>query len=87
MRHALLRKGNISCTSIYIAVTMAFTGQSRNLHAMAGIFTLDNLYLAGKHPFQVRDMLINFADILPETSKSSACWDMGRIPTYDMIVQ
>ena len=58
-------------------VTMAFTGLSRNLHIMAGIFLLDNPSLAGKTPLLVEYMLVNFGDILPETSKSSACWDMG----------
>ena len=62
-------------------VTMAFTGPSRNLHSMAGIFSIDNLYLAGKAPLLVGDMLINFRDILPETSKSSAYLDMVGIPT------
>ena len=28
-------------------------------------------------PFAGRGMLVNFGNILPETSKSSACWDMG----------
>ena len=32
---------------------------------------MENLYLL------VSDMLVNFGDILPETSKSSTCWDMG----------
>ena len=58
-------------------ITIAITGQSRNLHTMAGIFSMDNLYLAGKPTFLVEDMLVNFGHILPETSKSSACWDMG----------
>ena len=58
-------------------VTMAFTGQSRNLHIMGRIFSLDNLYLAGKTPSLVGDMLVNLGDILPETSKSSACSDAG----------
>ena len=58
-------------------VTMAFTGLSRNLHIVARIFSLDNLSLPGKTPLLVGDMLVNFGDILPETSKSSACWDMG----------
>ena len=57
-------------------VTMAFTGQSRNLHIVAGMLSMDNLYLAGKTPLLVRDMLVNFGDILPEISKSSAFWDM-----------
>ena len=30
--------------------TMAVTGKSRNLHIVAGIFSLDTLYLAGKTP-------------------------------------
>ena len=38
---------------------------------------MDNLYLAKKTPVLVGDMLVNFGDILPETSKSSACWDIG----------
>ena len=28
-------------------------------------------------PLLVGDMLVNFGDILPETSKSSACWDIS----------
>ena len=47
------------------------------LEVMAGIFSMDNSYLAGKTPSLVRDMLVNFGDILQETSKSSACCDMG----------
>ena len=47
---------------------------------------MDNLYLAGKTPLLVGDMLVNFWDILSETSKSSACWDMGGIPP-NMAVQ
>ena len=42
-----------------------------NLLEQPGIFSLDNLYLAGKAPLLVREMLANFDDILPETSKSS----------------
>ena len=38
---------------------------------------MDNLYLAGKTLFLVGDMLVNIGDILSETSRSSACWDMG----------
>ena len=51
-------------------MTMAFTGRSRDLHIMAGIVSLYDLYLARKTPLLVRDML-------PETKKCSACWDMG----------
>ena len=29
-------------------------------------------------PLLVGDKLVNFGDILPETSKNSACWDMGQ---------
>ena len=61
----------------------AFTGQSRNVHIMAGIFSMDNLYLAGKTPLLAGDMLVNFGDTLPETSKSSACWNMGRVSGRD----
>ena len=38
---------------------------------------MDHLYLAGKTPLVVGDMLVSFGDILPETNKCSACWDMG----------
>ena len=61
-------------------VMMAFTGQSENLHILAELFPLDNLYLEGKTLLLVRDMLFNFGDILPETNKSSVCWDMGGNP-------
>ena len=54
---------------------MAFNGQSKNLHILAGIFSLDILYLEGKSPLLTRN--INFGDILPETNKNSAFWDMG----------
>ena len=57
---------------------MALSSQSERLHFMAGLFLLDFLYLAGKTPLLVQKMLVNFLDILPETSKTSACWDMGR---------
>ena len=41
---------------------MAFTCQSRNLHIMAGIFSIDDLYIAGKTPLLVENMLVNFGD-------------------------
>ena len=42
------------------------------------IFSMNNLYSTNKEtPLLVGDMLVNFGDILPETNKSSACWDMG----------
>ena len=56
---------------------MASIGQPQDLHIIVGIFSMDNLYLAGKTPLLVMGMLVNFGEILPETSKSSACWDMG----------
>ena len=59
-------------------VTMAFTGQSQNLHIIAVLIPLDYLYLVECTPLLVREKLANFWDILPETCKSSACWDMGR---------
>ena len=58
-------------------VTMVFSGQSRRLHIVAGIFSMDNLYLAGKTPLLAVDTLVSFGDILPKTSKISTCWDMG----------
>ena len=48
-------------------MTIAFAGKSRNVHTMAGIFSLENRHLAGKSPLLVLDMLVNFGDILPET--------------------
>ena len=45
-----------------------------NLHILAGIFSLDILYLEGKSLLLMSNI---FGDILPETSKSSAFWDMG----------
>ena len=59
-------------------VTTSFTGQSENLHILVGICPLDNLYLAAKTPLLVGEVLVSFGDVLPETSKSSACWDMGE---------
>ena len=56
---------------------MPFTGQSKNLHILAGIFSLDILYLEGRSPLPMRNILVYFGDILPETSKSSASWDKG----------
>ena len=58
-------------------VTMAFTGQSKNVHILAGILSLDNKYQTGKTPLLASNMLVNCRDILPETSKGSACWDLG----------
>ena len=56
---------------------MAVTGQSENVHVLAGIFSLDNLYLAGKPLLLVKDKLVNFGVTLPYTSRSNACWDIG----------
>ena len=57
-------------------VTMAFTGLSRNLHILAGIFSIENLCLAGKTlKLLVGGMLVNVGDdILPETSMHAAIW-------------
>ena len=39
---------------------------------------MDNPYIQqGKNPLLVGDMPVNLGDILVETSKNSACWDMG----------
>ena len=59
-------------------VTMAFDGQSKDLHIIADIFSLDDVYLAGKSPLLVRNKLLNLWDILPKTSKSSKLWDIGE---------
>ena len=49
----------------------------QNLHILAGIFSLYILYLEGKSPLLMSNIQVNFGDILPETSKSSAFWDLG----------
>ena len=49
----------------------------QNLHILAGISSLDILYLEGKSPLLMSNNRVNFGDILPETSKSSAFWYMG----------
>ena len=49
----------------------------QNLHILAGMFSLDVLYLEGKTPSLMMNIQGSDGDILPETSKSSAFWDMG----------
>ena len=50
-----------------------------DLHVIARISALDNLYQTGKSPLLVRDMLVSFGHILLETNKTSSCWDnVGR---------
>ena len=41
------------------------------------MFSLDILYLEGKSPLLMRNNHVKFWDMLPETSKSSAFWDIG----------
>ena len=50
---------------------------SKKLHILAGIFSLEILYLEGKIPLLMRNNHVKYGDMLPETSKSSAFWDMG----------
>ena len=52
-------------------------GSIQNLHILAGIFSLDFLYLDGKSPWLMGNIKVNFGDILPKTSKSSSFLDMG----------
>ena len=54
-------------------VTMAFTDHSK-MCILLQEYSHNNL--AGKTPLLVRDLLVNLWDILPETGKSRACWDM-----------
>ena len=49
----------------------------QNLHILAGISHWIFFFLEGKSPLLMRNIQVNFGDILPETSKSSAFWDMG----------
>ena len=39
---------------------------------IAGVFLFDNLYFAEKNSLLVRDKLVNFEDILPESNKLNA---------------
>ena len=48
-------KSVCSNTLCMYTVAMAFTGQSRNLHIMAGTFFLDTLYLTRKTPLLVEE--------------------------------
>ena len=48
------------------------------------------IYIRRENPLLVDNMhmLVDFGDILPETSKSSACWDVSvHIPIPYMAVQ
>ena len=56
---------------------MAFNGQSKTLHILAGIFSLDILYLEGKIPLLMRNNQVKSGDMLPEIIKTGAFWDMG----------
>ena len=47
------------------------------LHILEGICSLDMLYLEGKSHLLMRNDQVEFGDMLPETSKSNAFWDMG----------
>ena len=58
--------------------TMASTAWSiQNLDILVGIFSLDIPYLEGKSPLLMRNIQVNFGDILPEIGKSSGFWDMA----------
>ena len=63
--------------TVQYIVTMAFNRQSNNLHILAGIFSLDILYLEGKSPLLMRNNNVKLGYMLPETIKSSTFWDMG----------
>ena len=49
----------------------------QNLHILPRIFSLEILYFEGKIPLLIKHSHIRFGGTLPETSKSSAFWDMG----------
>ena len=57
-------------------MAMAFNGHSKHLHILAGFFSLHILYLEGKSLLLMRNN-VKLGDMLPETSKSSALWDIG----------
>ena len=47
------------------------------MHILVGIFSFNILFLEGKSPLLMRNIQVNLGPVLPETSKSSAFWDMG----------
>ena len=65
-------------------VAMAFTGLHRHLHARGDIFSLDDLYLAGKTPLLVGDMPINFARNKHISGKSHLTWLTRDSPYLDI---
>ena len=65
-----------SFVSLFFNITEHATCEQRDWSLII-CFSLENLDLAGKTPLLVGDILVNFEDTLTETSKSSACWDMG----------
>ena len=61
-----------------MSTATALTSLSKPLHIIAGVLSFDDIYLTEKTPLLVRDRLVTFGDILPETS--SAWFDMGGNP-------
>ena len=51
------------------------------MHIVAEIFSLDNLYLAGKTPLLVGDMLVSFREILQKQAKVVHAGVWVGIPT------
>ena len=64
--------------TVHVCCDDEFHRSTPNLRIMEEIFSLHNPYLAGKTLLVVRDAPVYSEDILPETGKSSACWDMVR---------
>ena len=73
----LSRRDKVAPSQPLTRQTVVWLNMSNSKFAHYGSnLSLDKCW-AGKTPLLVRDMSVNFQDILPETSKSRACWDMG----------
>ena len=56
---------------------MASTGQSKIAYFERNSLIGHSIFIEGKSPLLISNIQVNFGDILPETSKSSAFLDMG----------
>ena len=52
-------------------------GLQWSIKRFAGIVSSDILYLEGKSPLLMRNNQVKFVDMLPESNKNSAFWDMA----------
>ena len=62
-------------------VTTSFTGQSENLHILAGICPLENLYLEGKTPYRLGTGWLTLGISCRKQAKAMHAGIWVRIPT------